>query len=200
MIQLKLSLKGKVIFFATGNVHKFNEARAVLSQHGLAVGMLRLKGIEIQSDNLAEIAASSALQAYKKCHLPVIVEDAGLFVDALKGFPGPYAAYVYKTVGNEGLLKLMKGIKNRKATFRSAIEYCTSEIDDVFCFDGDATGEITLQERVTNKKSSFGFDPIFKPEGSDKTFAEMDLAEKNSYSNRAKALHRFAQCYRTSEV
>ena len=194
---MKLGLKGKVIFFATGNIHKFNEARIVLSQHGLAAGMLRLKGMEIQSDNLAEIAASSALQAYKKCHLPVIVEDAGLFVDALKGFPGPYAAYVYKTIGNEGLLKLMKGEKNRKATFRSAIAYCNSEIDDVFCFEGEAIGELTLQERVTNKKSAFGFDPIFQSEGSDKTFAEMEIAEKNCYSHRAKALHQFAQCYRS---
>jgi XTP/dITP diphosphohydrolase len=197
---LKFRLKGKVIFFATGNIHKFNEARVVLSQHGLAAGMLRLKGIEIQSDNLAEIAASSALQAYRNCHLPIIVEDAGLFVDALKGFPGPYAAHVFKTIGNAGLLKLMKGAKDRKATFRSAIAYCNSETDDVFCFEGEAVGEITLQERVTNKKYAFGFDPIFQPEGSNKTFAEMDIIEKNCFSHRAKALHRFAQCYRNPDL
>ena len=85
----EFQVKGKMVFFATGNIHKFNEARVVLAQHGLAVGMLEIKGVEIQSDNSEEIASTSATNAYKKIHLPLIVEDAGLFVDALKGFPGP---------------------------------------------------------------------------------------------------------------
>ncbi len=85
-------MKDKVVFLATGNIHKFNEARAVLAEQGLTAAMLRMKGVEIQSENLAEIAGTSALATFKECHLPIIVEDAGLFVDALKGFPGPYTA------------------------------------------------------------------------------------------------------------
>jgi XTP/dITP diphosphohydrolase len=194
---VKSNLKGKVIFFATGNIHKFNEARVVLAQNGLAAGMLRAKAVEIQSDSLAEIASTSAVEAYTRCHLPLIVEDAGLFVDALKGFPGPYAAYVYKTIENAGLLKLMENVKNRKATFRSAIAYCASDSGKTVCFEGESTGEITTKERVTSFESAFGFDPIFQPTGYSRTFAEMTLEKKNCISHRAQAIRKFAQWYKT---
>jgi XTP/dITP diphosphohydrolase len=189
-------MKGKVVFFATGNIHKFSEARVVLADQGLAAAMLRMKGLEIQSDSLAEIAADSARNAFKESHLPLIVEDAGLFVDALRGFPGPYAAYVYKTVENAGLLKLMENVENRKATFRSAIAYCDSDLGKTVCFEGETTGEITTQERMLSFQSAFGFDPIFQPEGSSKTFAEMSIVEKNGFSHRAMALRKFAAWYK----
>jgi XTP/dITP diphosphohydrolase len=193
---LSFSWKGKIVFFATGNIHKFNEARVVLAEHGLAVGMMRAKAIEVQSDNLEEIAATSVVDAYKRWNLPFIVEDAGLFVDALNGFPGPYAAYVYKTIDNAGLLKLMENVQNRKATFRSAIAYCDNVSGRSVCFAGETSGEITKQERMTNIESAFGFDPIFQPEGSRKTFAEMTINEKNGFSHRAQAVHKFAEWYK----
>lgn len=196
MPYVSLNLKGRVIFFATSNVHKFYEARAVLASYGLTAGMLKIKGVEIQSDSLQEIAVTSAANAFKYSHLPVIVEDAGLFVDSLKGFPGPYAAYVYKTIENAGLLKLMKGVKNRKATFRSSIAYCDNETSTIVCFEGETAGEITTQERMLNFESAFGFDPIFQPKNSSKTFAEMTLQEKNDFSHRAQAVRKFAEWYR----
>jgi len=189
-------LKGRVVFFATGNIHKFNEARSILTGLDIAVGMLRVKDTEIQSDSLKEIAQTSALDAFKRCGLPVIVEDAGLFIDALNGFPGPYAAYAYKTIGNKGLLKLMKSVENRKARFWSAIAYCDNSSCAPVCFEGEAEGEITVNERVGSGKSGFGFDPIFQPDGSAKTFAEMTLEEKNGFSHRAKAVRRFAEWYK----
>jgi XTP/dITP diphosphohydrolase len=188
-------LKGRVVFFATGNVNKFNEARRVLAGYGIAVGMLRVKTAEIQSANLKEIAQTSAQDAFKRCHLPLIVEDAGLFIDALNGFPGPYASYVYKTIGNKGLLKLMENVEKREATFKSAIAYHDS-LGETLCFEGKAAGEITTQERKKNEKTAFGFDPIFQPSGSAKTFAEMTLEEKNHFSHRAKAVRKFAEWYK----
>ena len=119
--------KRKVVFFATGNINKFNEARSILSQHGLAVGMLKLKGDEIQSESLKEIAEKSVKNAYQRCRLPIFVEDAGLFIDALSGFPGPYAAYVYHTIHNSGILKLMENIADRHAKFQSVIAYCDDQ-------------------------------------------------------------------------
>jgi XTP/dITP diphosphohydrolase len=192
----KFQLKGRVVFFATGNIHKFNEARSILTGLDIAVGMLRVKDTEIQSDNLMEIAQTSALDAFKRCGLPVIVEDAGLFVDALNGFPGPYAAYTYKTIGNKGLLKLMKSVENRKAMFQSAIAYCDSEAEVPVVFEGDVAGKITNEERTGSGKSGFGFDPIFQPSGSEKAFAEMTLEEKNGFSHRAKAVRKFAEWYK----
>lgn len=191
------SLTGKVVFFATGNINKFNEARSILSQQGIAVGMLRLKGDEIQSESLKEIAQKSALNAYKRCRLPIFVEDAGLFVDALGGFPGPYAAYVYKTIHNSGILKLMENMKDRNAKFQSVIAYCDDQTPcQPECFDGESKGEITTAERKQQGKSGFGFDPIFEPAGSGKTFAEMTIEEKNGYSHRAMAIRKFAQWYK----
>jgi XTP/dITP diphosphohydrolase len=188
-------MKGRVVFFATGNIHKFDEARSILTGLDIAVGMLRVKDVEIQSDSLVEIAKSSAQEAFKRCCLPVIVEDAGLFIDALKGFPGPYAAYAYQTVGNKGLLKLLENVENRKAVFRSAIAYCDSEAEAPVVFEGASAGEITVDERIGSGESGFGFDPIFRPLGSARTFAEMTLEEKNGFSHRAKAVRKFAEWY-----
>ncbi len=190
-------LKGKVVFFATNNIHKFNEARSVLSECGIAVGMLRVKAVEIQSDSIGEIASASVVDAFSRCHLPVIVEDAGLFVDVLKSYPGPYAAYIYRTLGNAGLLKLMEHSSDRKATFRSAIAYLDGSAEKPVCFEGEVAGEIALSERKKDAKSAFGFDPVFIPRGSAKTFAEMTIQEKNTFSHRAKALRCFAEWYKT---
>ena len=193
----EFQLVGRVIFFVTNNVNKFNEARTVLAEYGIAVGMLRVKTLEIQSDSLEEIAQSSVEEAFERCHLPVIVEDAGLFVNALNGFPGPYAAYVYKTVGNKGLLKLMECFENRKATFRSVIAYRNEDLPKPVCFCGEAHGRIALSEKTDQNRCGFGFDPIFMPDNSEKTFAEMDVAEKNKHSHRARAFHKFAEWYIT---
>lgn len=187
--------KGKMVFFITGNFHKFNEVRSILSPMGIAVGMLKMKGNEIQSDSITEIAENSAMEAFNRCHLPLIVEDAGLFVDELDGFPGPYAAYVYKTIHNKGILKLMMNTQNRKATFRSAIVYCSQDTDPML-FEGEAEGEITLTERKGEGNSGFGFDPIFQPLKSKKTFAEMTIEEKNKFSHRANAVNKFASWYK----
>jgi XTP/dITP diphosphohydrolase len=192
---MSFQLKGKVIFFATNNINKFNEAREVLSSYKIAVGMLRFKTVEIQSESLEEIAKTSVLCAFGKCGLPIIVEDAGLFVDALNGFPGPYSSYVYKTIGNEGLLKLMTNVENRKAKFQSVVAYFSEELKSPLCFKGEIFGEITKE--VQQGHSGFGFDPIFKPAESDKTFAEMSVVEKNEYSHRARAFQKFAEWYKT---
>jgi len=197
---MKFQLKGRVIFFATNNINKFREARRVLSEYKIAVGMLRVKSLEIQSDNLEEIAKTSALHSFEKCHLPIIVEDAGLFIEALNGFPGPYAAYVYKTIDNKGLLKLMENIERREAKFQSVIAHYSSESKSPICFKGEVEGEITKEERRGDRSSGFGFDPVFKPADSDKTFAEITTTEKNKYSHRAKALRIFAEWYKNKGV
>jgi len=187
-------IKNKTVLFITGNIHKFEEVRSILNPIGITVGMLRMKGKEIQSDHNSEIAENSAIEAFNRCHLPLIVEDAGLFIDAFKGFPGPYSAYVYKTIQNEGILKLMENTPNRKAIFYSTIAYY-SQKTGIQLFEGKTEGKITLTECKGNNNSGFGFDPIFQPVQSVKTFAEMTLKEKNSISHRAKAVNKFAQWY-----
>jgi XTP/dITP diphosphohydrolase len=193
-----MSLKGKVAFFVTTNFHKFNEARQVLAEHGISAAMLRIEAIEIQDDNLEEIAKASVRDAVEKSGLPVLVEDAGLFIEALKGFPGPYSSYVYRTLGTRGILKLMKGIAERNAYFYSVVVFCSPEQASPKCFHGKVEGKITLKEQGNQ---GFGFDPIFEPKGGvGKTFAEMITSEKNKFSHRAQALRKFAKWYSSSVV
>jgi len=186
-------LKGRVAFLVTSNIHKFHEARRVLSEYKIATAMLKKVGaVEIQDDDIENIAKASAVDAVKKCNLPVVVEDAGLFVEALKGFPGPYSSYVYRTVGNDGVLKLMVNVANREACFKSVVAFLSPEMDAPLCFIGKVKGEIVEEKSGTQ---GFGFDPIFKPSGSSKTFARMTVEEKNERSHRASAFRKFAEWY-----
>jgi XTP/dITP diphosphohydrolase len=197
-VDVVFRLKGRAIFFATNNINKFNEARRVLGEFKIAVGMIRAKSLEIQSDSLEEVAKASVMDAFRRCNLPIVVEDSGLFVDALKGFPGPYAAYVYRTLGNRGLLKLMENVGERKARFESVVAYFSGEVGEPVCFAGAVAGSIALSERRKNVETGFGFDPIFIPSGHRRTFAEMSVEEKNQDSHRADAFRKFGEWYRTS--
>ena len=177
----------------TNNIHKFNEARRVLAQYEIAVAMLRMKTPEIQDDDLENIARTSALEASKRTRLPVIVEDAGLFIDALKGFPGPYSNYVYRTIGKEGILKLLKDCENRRARFKSVVVFCSPDLE-IKCFRGIVEGKISEDIRG---ESGFGFDPIFEPdEFLGRTFGELSIDEKNEISHRSRALRSFAEWYK----
>jgi XTP/dITP diphosphohydrolase len=177
-------------------MHKFDEVRRVLAEYGLATVMLKIKTFEVQDDDVENIAKMSALSAFREVNLPVIVEDAGLFIEALNGFPGPYSSYAYRTIGVNGILKLMNGVDNRKAQFKSVVAFCNS-INSVKCFHGVSNGRISEKPRGSG---GFGFDPIFEPEEKPgRTFAEMSIEEKNMFSHRAKAIRMFAEWYKRQQ-
>lgn len=184
---------GKLIFFATGNISKFNEARRILAEYGISAAMIKVKVMEVQDDDIERIAEISALNALREVNLPLIVEDAGLFIEALNGFPGPYSSYVYRTIGVRGVLRLMEGVEDRRASFKSAVAYCDPG-GELRCFQGVVHGRITREARGDR---GFGFDPIFEPdEEPTRTFGEMSVEEKNKLSHRAKALRKFAEWYK----
>ena len=186
--------RGKVAFFVTGNVHKFHEARTVLREFGISTAMLDLDTTEIQADDIDAIARFSALEASRKSGMPIFVEDAGLFIDALKGFPGPYSSYVYQTLGTKGILKLMQDTAQRNACFYSAVAFSDSDKNSaVKLFHGRVIGKIAHKEQGSR---GFGFDPIFEPSAElGKTFAEMTQNEKNKHSHRAESLRKFGVWY-----
>lgn len=176
------------IIFATGNLHKLHEVKCILKEYPLLIEQRPLKGIEIQSDDLEEVATTSVLWAVQRSDAPTFVEDTGFFIEALKGFPGVFASYTYKTIGKRGLLKLLDGEKNRRAVFKSAVAYCAPNKKPV-CFLGEISGRISLKERGIH---GFGFDAIFEPDpGGGKTFGEMGMDEKTRWSHRAIAVRRF---------
>jgi len=178
------------VLFASSNKHKYEEAEKILSEFGIKLNFLQTKLIEIQDDSLAKIAQEKALDAYSRCKKAVIVEDDGLFIDSLSGFPGPFSSYVFKTIGNDGILKLIGS--NRDAQFRAVIAYCDSNKEPIL-FESNVAGKISKNIQGTG----WGFDPIFVPEKQIKTFAE--LAEKNKLSHRYESLKKFANWFRNKQ-
>lgn len=174
--------------FVTSNQHKFNEVSELARKRGVEIVHYKWRYTEIQADDLEEIARASAREVSAKLGRPCFVEDAGLFVKALNGFPGPYSNYVFRTIGSAGILKLMAGLNDRSAEFRSAVGYCEPGKEPIV-FVGKVEGKIADEARGTG---GFGFDPIFIAlEGDGRTFAEMSVSEKNLFSHRARAVDRF---------
>ena len=179
------------ITFVTSNMNKAKEVALILENFGIHVEHVNLRLTEIQSASLEEIAKASATEAADRVGKPVIVEDSGLFIKSLNGFPGPFSSYVQKTIGNKGVLKLMSGMDDREASFKSVVGYCDSK-GKASSFTGDVPGKISHRERG----EVWAFDPIFIPdEGGGKTYAEMGTVEKNRISHRRRALESFARWY-----
>src|SRR5271170_5624368 len=109
----------KSVMLVTHNKRKFDEIGEIASKFNIRIEMpsAKTEKVEIQADSVVEVSKFSALEAYKTLRRPLVVDDSGLFINALKGFPGVYSAYVLETLGNPGILKLMEGISNRKAYF-----------------------------------------------------------------------------------
>jgi len=141
---------------------------------------------EIQADTLEEVARAGVENVRQRFDQPFILEDAGLFIKTLEGFPGVYSKYVFFTIGLKGTLQLMKGIKKRTAVFRSVYAFSTPQKPPVIV-TGECPGTIATKQVGTQ---GFGFDPIFIPKGETRTFGEMTVEEKNTFSHRAKALEK----------
>lgn len=171
------------ITFATGNEGKLSEARAQLEPLGFEVEQYAGGYPEIQADTLEEVARFGLEALADELKPPYVLEDAGLFVDALEGFPGVYSSYVFGTLGNEGMVKLLGDSKDRGATFRSVVGLRQGGQDR--CFLGEVAGRIVAEPRGSK---GFGFDPIFEPAGEDRTFAEMSQQAKTEISHRSRAL------------
>jgi XTP/dITP diphosphohydrolase len=167
----------------TSNANKAREVAAFFGGE-VEVSHVALDIPELRCDDVQEIAREKARYAYEHIHQPLIVDDTAFFIDALNGFPGPYAAYVLSTIGNTGILRLMEGSQNRNARFTTAIAFADESGIEVF--SGTIEGRIIHETRGTG---GFGYDPIFEVEG--KTLAEIPLTEKSSISHRAHALAAF---------
>ena len=174
------------VIFASSNIHKYEEAKEILAEFGIELEFFKTDLVEIQDDSLSKIALQKALNAYEKCKKPVIIEDDGLFIDSLSGFPGPYSSYVFKTIGNNGILKLIGD--NRDAQFVAIIAFCDSSNKPTL-FESSVAG--TISKNIQD--GGWGYDPIFIPEKQNKTYAE--LANKNNLSHRYESLKKFACCF-----
>ena len=189
-------MKRKLVF-ATNNAHKLEEVAAIL---GDQVELLSLNDIGCQADipETAETLEGNALlkssYIYKNYHLDCFADDTGLEVETLNGAPGVYSA---RYAGGEGhdaqanMLKLLHeldGKENRKAQFRTAISLILDGQE--YLIEGVIKGEIIKEKRGD---SGFGYDPVFMPEGYDRTFAELGNDIKNQISHRALAVQKLCE-------
>jgi XTP/dITP diphosphohydrolase len=174
------------LFFITSNPHKFKEMKEFFSANGLELEWINKKLPELQADTLDEVV-KYALSNYDDEN--VFVEDAGFFIDALGGFPGVYSRYVFDTIGNRGILRLLDVVENRQARFVAVIGYRDSRGGDIKLFKGEVKGSVS---KALKGKKGFGYDPIFVPEGFKKAFGE-DKALKSRISHRKKAAEGFIQ-------
>jgi len=178
------------LWMGTSSDHKYEEAREVLAEFGVELMRLSIDRIEIQADD-PELIAEYSLRVLD-VDVPILIEDAGLYIDKYFGFPGPYSSYALRTIDNEGILKLMEGEKERGARYLSAVAF--RDGDTSVTFTGEVVGRIAEEMRGTN---GFGYDPIFMPdEGDGRTFGEMSAAEKARISHRARAFRKLGEWLR----
>ena len=181
------------ICFATHNQNKVREIAQIAPAHIEIVGLSDIGITEEVEETGVTMEENSLLKAnyvYEKHKIPVFADDSGLEVDALNGAPGLYSARYAKREGSDLdnislLLENLKSQINKKANFKTVISYI-NENGSSITFEGIADGQITETPRGEN---GFGYDPIFIPDGHDRTFAEMSADEKNALSHRSKAFN-----------
>lgn len=175
----------KGIIFITGNEHKLREAKQIL---GIDIVSKNIDLREVQDVDLEKVVEDKLKHGYEVLRQPVMVEDTGLFFNALNGFPGALIKFLIQRAGREGIIKVLEGFDDKTATAKCAIGF-TENGRDLKVFIGEVKGKIVSPRG----ESGFGWDPIFQPEGYSKTFAEMSADEKNAISHRFKALEKFKQ-------
>lgn len=152
----------------THNKNKVKEFRYVLEPE-IEVNHIDIEYPELRSNDSCEISEASAAQLANTFKKPIVVEDSGFFVEALNGFPGTNSAYIHDKIGLKGILKLMKGVNNRRCYYKSAISYCEPKKKPV-SFIGVEEGTVALKEKG---RYGWGHDPIFIPKGKKNTYGEI---------------------------
>lgn len=163
------------ITFVTGSQNKYDEAKQIIPE----IDRQDLDLVEVQGIDPKPIIAHKLEEAKKVLQGNLVVEDISLYFDSLMGLPGPLIKWFMKTIGNDGLVKIVELFENPKATAKCIVGL-SKENGSVEFFEGSIEGEI-VKPRGEN---GFGWDPIFQPTGWDKTFAEMTQEEKNEISMR----------------
>lgn len=176
-------------FLITSNSGKVREFSEEFSRLDINIEHRMVEYSELQADSLEEVIRFGLRELREKGWKNFIIDDSGLFIEAYSGFPGVYSAYVLKTLGCMGILKLMEGVEERSASFRCCIGCWSPELGEIVV-ESEVKGEIAREERG---REGFGFDPIFIPEGETRSYAEMSLREKNMISHRGVAIRSLAR-------
>ncbi|RME61208.1 non-canonical purine NTP pyrophosphatase [Candidatus Parcubacteria bacterium] len=172
------------IAFVTSNRGKFLELRDTLD---IPLSQVEIDLPEIQELRLAAVVRAKLQAAFSRLHKPCIVEDTSLSLRCLNGLPGPFIKWFLATVGNEGIYEIARRMGDNHATATTVIGYCDAKGTPAL-FRGEIDGTIVSPQG----KQGFGWDAIFQPEGSARTFAQMPAEEKAKCSMRAQAVRQLA--------
>ena len=170
--------------------HKFKEVQDILKNCSIELEQLNMEYEENHDANIEDIARDAAKKLANELDKPIVLEDTGLFFEAYDGFPGALPKFVYSTLGYKGIFKLLEGEK-RDAYFKTAAAYCEPGSEPVL-FEGIMKGVITNEVHNLDK-DEMPYDRIFIPEKKTKTLSDMNLEEKNSFSQRAEAFRKFGE-------
>jgi len=177
------------LYFITGNAHKFSEFDEILSPQ-VKVYQLEAELDEIQSTSPQEVIKHKLIEAMKYHTGEFLVEDTGLYLEALKWkLPGPLVKCFFGAIGSEGIFEIAKKAGVFGAEAKTIIGYSNGK--EIKFFEGMVKGKVVKPKG----QSGFGWDLVFIPEGSSKTFAEMSMKQKNLLSMRRKALEKFKEEY-----
>ena len=178
------------IVVATGNQHKVEEYKELLADQNVELKSLKdypnCPEVVEDGKTFAENASKKAVEVCRYCDVPAFADDSGLEVEALGGEPGIFSSR-YADTDAERIAKILKNLEgkdNRRARFVCVIAIAING-EVIETFEGEVKGTIVDAPRGSN---GFGYDPIFQPDGYDKTFAEMTDEEKNKISHRANAV------------
>lgn len=171
------------LYFVTSNKGKIKEAEMIL---GIPINPMNADLEEIQSLDLEEIVKAKAIKAFELVHKPLFVDDVGLYIEVWNGFPGPFIKYLCEAVGSKGLLRMMKDETNRQLVAKAMIGFHDGK--EVFTFMGEVEGTLATKPRG---EGGWGWDPVFIPAFTEKTYAELTATEKNAVSHRRAALENF---------
>ena len=175
----------------TGNAGKLREARRLFPE--IAAHSVDLP--EIQSLDLDEVLRHKGRAAHEVVGAPVIVEETGLELDALAGFPGPLVKWMLAAIGPEGIARIVSREPSQRATAVCGLLYTDGERE--VTAHGATGGSLVLPPRGEN---GFGWDPIFRPDESDRTYGEMSATEKDAISHRGRAWRAFAEALRDAAI
>jgi len=174
------------LYFVTGNQDKFREASAIMLRYGIRLKMLNAELDELQEKEVSKVSVHKARQAFERFGKPLFVEDTGLYITGFNGYPGSLIKHFVNSIGGNGIAKCLRG-KDRHARAVCVATYADRQ--GLRSFTGEIHGTIAGRPRGSY---DFGWDPVFVPQGSKKTFAQMGMDEKNMLSHRRKALESLA--------
>jgi len=177
------------LIYVTGNKVKFDVAYEVFLNTGIALSQKKLSTPEIQSKSVQEVAKYSAAWASKELNKPVFVTDAGFFIEALNGFPGPFIKFVNQWFSAEDYVNLMQGKTNRTIIIQDCLAYCHPG-EEPMVFTGEYRGQLASEP---SKNSGTSIEKLFIPEGFNAPISDIPEEEMVSYWSNGQIMTKFKE-------